>query len=176
MSPQQPRMTVARYFAGLTESTFQTELGVADPLLIDYVTDLLIRFVRTDVINRVRSVSGKPLMTVTEMAAEAASRMGSARRELHRHIGDFTLFWAGVYPEALHDSHGVDDQFSSYCCHGKRSYHLASQIDSEPDTQPDATVLQRLSERFELCCFGLREIRRNWEEQDLDGPGLLLLG
>ena len=26
-----------------------------------------------------------------------------ARREVHRHIGDFTLFWTGVYPEALRE-------------------------------------------------------------------------
>ena len=33
--------------------------------------------------------------------AEALPPEGRTSREIHRHIGDFTLFWAGVYPEAL---------------------------------------------------------------------------
>ena len=30
-----------RFFAGLTEFTFETHLGVADPTLIDYISELL---------------------------------------------------------------------------------------------------------------------------------------
>ena len=33
-------------------------------------------------------------------AAEAAGD-AARRRECHRHVGDFTLFWTGVYPEAI---------------------------------------------------------------------------
>jgi len=174
---QQPPFTI-RYFAGLAETTFQAELGVADPRLVDYVADLLVRYIRTDVVTRIRGTSGRPLMTVTEMAAEAAQRLGSARRELYRHIGDFTLFWAGVYPEALRDSASpVTDQFANYCRQGKQSYHAASQIDPLGVAQPDSTVLQCLSERFELCCYGLREIRRHWEEGDGEaGDEILLIG
>lgn len=166
---------VQRYFAGLAESTFQSELGVADPPLIDYVSGLLVRFIRNDVVHRVRGVTGRPLMTVGEMASEASKRLGDAKRELHQHIGDFTLFWAGVYPEALRrDS---DSQFIDYCSHGKRSYRIASCIEPASDEAPEADVLERLSERFELCCYGLREVRRQWEEGDDDmyGPGSILL-
>ena len=35
-----------RFFAGLTEYTFATRLGVADPALIDYLSRLLAGFIR----------------------------------------------------------------------------------------------------------------------------------
>jgi hypothetical protein len=166
---------VYRYFAGLAESTFQSELGVVDTPMVDYVTDLLVRFIRCDMVHRIRGVTGRPLMTVGEMASEASKRLGDAKRELHLHIGDFTLFWAGVYPEALRKE--SSDQFGDYCSHGKRSYRIASCIESEKDNAPGGEVLERLSERFELCCYGLREVRRQWEEGDDEsfGPGSIFL-
>lgn len=178
--PQSPDSgsPIHRYFAGLAESTFQSQLGVVDPPLIDYLTQLLIRSIRNDMMHRIRSVSGRPLMSVQEMVAEASQRLGDARRELHRHIGDFTLFWAGVYPEALRrrDSE-VSDQFETYCSYGKRSYRIASSIEIAGTDEPPAPVLERLSDRFDLCCYGLREVRRQWEEGDDEsfGPGSILL-
>ena len=123
--------------------------------------------------------TGRPLLTVAEMAEEAKQRLGDAQRELHQHIGDFTLFWAGVYPEALRRSSscGAVDQFEDYCAHGKRSYLIASTIKTDQQERASADVLQRLSDRFELCTYGLREVRREWEEGDDEnfGPGAILL-
>jgi hypothetical protein len=166
---------VERYFAGLAENTFQTQLGVVDPPLIDYVTHLLIRSIRNDLLHRIRGVTGRPLTTVQEMVAEAAQRLGDAQRELHRQIGDFTLFWAGVYPEALRggDSQALD-RFETYCSYGKRSYLIASTM-TPPEIDPPAEVLERLSERYDLCCYGLREIRRQWENRDDSDYGFILL-
>ena len=174
----EPRSPIQRYFAGLAENTFHSQLGVVDPPMIDYVTDLLIRSIRSDVVHRIRSVSGKPLMSVHEMVAEASERLGDAKRELHQHIGDFTLFWAGIYPEALRDGENDSSgRFETYCAFGKRSYRIASEIVAASDTAPPATVLERLSDRFDLCCYGLREVRRQWESGDDDdfGPGSILL-
>ena len=166
-----------RYFAGLAESTFQMELGVADPLMVDYISHLLIRFVRNDVMHCMRSVNGRPIMSVPEMVSEASARLGDAKRKLHQHIGDFTLFWAGVYPEALRkpDERTGSDQFESYCAHGRRAYRIASSIETSDDQATNPEVLERLSEQFDLCCFGLREVRRQWEEGDGMGSGPILL-
>ena len=70
------RSAMHRYFAGLAEATFQTQLGVVDPPMIDYLSDLLIRFVRNDAVHSVRSVNGRPLQSVTEMVSEATQRLG----------------------------------------------------------------------------------------------------
>ena len=172
-----PHSSIHRYFAGLAENTFQSQLGVVDPPLIDYLTSLLIRSIRNDRVHRIRGITGRPLMTVQEMVVEAAARLGEARRELHRHIGDFTLFWAGIYPEALRSSdEDASGQFETYCTFGKRSYRIASSIESE-DNDPPAEVLERLSERYDLCCYGLREVRRQWEQggEGEFGPGSILL-
>ena len=36
---------VRRFFTGLTEYAFESRLGVADPPLVDYIAELLVRFV-----------------------------------------------------------------------------------------------------------------------------------
>ena len=170
-SPE-PRSAIQRYFAGLAEHTFHSQLGVVDPLLIDYLTELLIRSTRSDMIHRIRSVTGRPIMTVHEMVAEASERLGYARREVHLHIGDFTLFWAGLYPEALRDGDSnSSDRFETYCAFGKRSYRIASEIEAPISESPPSMLLERLSDRYDLCCYGLREVRRQWESGGGGGSG-----
>lgn len=178
MTAEPNNSAMQRYFAGLAESTFQAQLGIVDPPMVDYVSELLIRFVRNDVVHSIRGVTGRPMLTVAELVAEASERLGDAKRELHQHIGDFTLFWAGVYPEALRrDTEKNNDQFEVYCAHGRRAYRIASCIQTTRDDAPEPAILERLSERFDLCCYGLREVRRQWEEggDSEFGPGTILL-
>ena len=37
-----------RFFRGLTEHAFHGRLGIVDPPLVDYVAELLVRFIRHD--------------------------------------------------------------------------------------------------------------------------------
>lgn len=164
------------YFAGIAEWAFETRLGVADPPLVDYLTDLLTRFIASDALYRVRDTAGRRVGEIGGMLAEADARLGDARREVHRHIGDFTLFWTGVYPEALRgtETRTGHDLFVDYCAQGKRAYYIASTIPVEAEqVQPD--VLERLSRQFELCAYGLNEARKEWERRDTDGPGRLVV-
>jgi len=174
MTANRPRAPLRDYFAGIAEYAFQTRVGIADPPLIDYISDLLIRFIRADSLYNVRDLGGRPIGEVALMMAEA--RIGEARREVHRHIGDFTLFWAGVYPEALGCQRDQptekQSQFLDYCTHGKRAYQIASTIPAE-DEKVRRELLQRLSEEFELCAFGLSEARKEWERRD--GGGLVVI-
>ncbi len=154
------------YFCGLTEQTFIADLGVADPPLIDYLSGLLSRFVRLDAIFRLRSSTGRRLEEVADMIMEAESLPpeGRTSREMHRHIGDFTLFWTGVYPEMLRKLRSVQhkDHFIDYQQQGKRSYYIASTLDDEAHHE-DSGILRRISERFELCAYGLTQVRKEWE-------------
>ncbi len=176
MKSSRPSSALWRYFAGLAEYVFQAELGVADPPLVDYVSGLLMRFVRSDAMHRVRNPTGQPLTEVTEMLVEANARIGNARRDVHRHIGDFTLFWAGVYPEMLRakQASASKDHFIDYCSQGKRAYLIASSIETDDDDAAPAEILERLSFDFDLCAYGLREIRREWERRDGETPQLLV--
>lgn len=162
--------TLDRFFTGISEYVFFSQLGVADTQLVDYISQLLVRFTRTDAMYRVCQIDGRRAVEVVVMAAEAEKRIGEARRDVHRHIGDYTLFWTGVYPESLRDARTDDrtDQFVALCAHGKRSYKIASCIESE-SPKPSSDLLERLSKNFEMCAYGLREIRREWEHRDQDG-------
>ncbi len=167
-----PDHPLRRLFSGLTEQTFIQTLGLADPPLTDYLSELLSRFVSTDVIFRLRDASGKRLEEVAAllMEAEAMPAEGRTRREYHRHIGDFTLFWTGVYPEMLKKLRSalLRDSFIDYCEQGKRSYYIASTFEDEP-YRDQAAVLRRLSEGFELVAYGLTQVRREWERLRLEG-------
>jgi hypothetical protein len=161
-----------RMFSGLTEHTFMVSLGVADPPLTDYLSDLLSRFISMDALYRLKDLKGNRLEEVVEMIidAEAMPPEGRTRREVHRHIGDFTLFWTGVYPEMLKKLRNpkVRDSFIDYCEQGKRSYYIASTFEEEP-FQEEAPILRRLSDSFELVAYGLTQVRREWERARLQG-------
>lgn len=163
-----------RLFAGLTEHAFLQELGMGDPPMIDYLADMLSRFVHVDDVFRLRA-AGRRLEEVVEMImeAEAMPPSGRTRREYHRHVGDFTLFWTGVYPDALQRMRSQSkDAFVDYCEQGKRSYYIASTFVDEP-YQEEAKVLRRLSERFELCAYGLGRVRQEWEHHGAEVDGAL---
>ncbi|MGL4422730.1 MAG: hypothetical protein ACRCZF_18820, partial [Gemmataceae bacterium] len=75
-----------RMFAGLTEYTFQTQLGLADPPLVDYLSELLSRFLHTDEIHRLRGQLGQPLAELATMSneADALPEGGATQREYYR--------------------------------------------------------------------------------------------
>lgn len=173
--PPEPKALVSRFFSGVTEYAFESELGVADPPLIDYISELLVRFLRSDDLFALRSVRGERLTKVSEMLAEASARRGPAKRQVHRHIGDFTLFWTGVYPEIADRMRrtGGADALLDYRELGKRNYLVAAQIPVDTHKAP-ADVLERLSDNFEVCVAGLKEVRRIWEEHEGEGAGLIL--
>jgi len=162
-----------RMFSGLAEHAFLSHLGVADPPLIDYLSSLLSRFIHYDAVYRLRADDGRPLTEVVDMMLEAEQLPpgGRTRREYYRHIGDFALFWTGVFPEAVNrTSRYSKDHLVDYTIQGKRGYLLTSRLDEE-DHRSEAGLFRRLSDQFEVCAIGLREVRREWEELRTDTPG-----
>jgi hypothetical protein len=176
MTADRPQLPLRDFFAGVAEYTFETRLGIADPPLVDYIAGLLTRFIRSDSLYAVRDLAGHRLEEVGEMLVEGGARVGDARREVHRHIGDFTLFWTGVYPEALRGAQTKvgQDRFVDYCTQGKRAYYIASMIPSDSE-EVRSEVLERLSQEFELCAFGLNEARKEWERRDPGGSWQLVV-
>lgn len=159
-----------RLFRGLTEYAFMNELGIGDPSLVQYVAELLASFVPSQALWRLRDAEGRPLAEVAAMVAEAeAAGDAERKRECHRHVGDFTLFWTGVYPEALGQlrRRHSPDALIDYMEQGKRSYYVASRLSSGSFM---SSVFRRLSEEFEVCAFGLSCVRREWEKMESEGP------
>jgi len=176
MSPVERDHPLHRWFSGLIEASFQADIGICETPILEYLTDLLIQFIHVEQINLLHDGSGRQIEQVAEMLCE--TQFGPTvvsderRREYHRHIGDFTLFWTGVYPEnlrRLRRRHATDDLLD-YFDQGKRSYAIASDLSSD-DTRPPARVLHQLSEQFEYCVYGLGLVRKQWEAPPLTGDG-----
>ena len=129
---------------------------------------MLGRFINMDGMYQLHDGKGRRLEEVAEMMmeAEALPPEGRTRREVYRHIGDFTLFWTGVYPEAVKRLRNSEskDHFIDYCEQGKRSYYIASTFDDDDKLRQEAPILRRLSDEFMLCAYGLNQVRREWEK------------
>lgn len=157
-----------KLFTGLVENAFCSEVGMCDPILTEYVTDLLVSFTHIDRLNSVRNASGKRLEQIAAiLAVNSEDRPATPLerdRVMYRHIGDYTLFWAGVYPEQLKRvSRDPSDVLLDYVSQGKRSYAIVSQLAGENDAPP-SSLFRHLSEDFEFCLYGLGLVRRGWEQ------------
>ncbi len=161
-----------RHFAGLVENAFCSEVGVCDPTLTDYLAGLLVRFTHIDYLKAIRRAQGKRLEQIAAILAvlseETPASESDRDRRMYRHIGDYTLFWAGVYPEQLErTNHQRSYVLLDYVGQGKRSYEIVSELATENDVPP-SSLFRHLSEDFEFCLYGLGLIRRGWEA---DKPG-----
>ena len=169
--------TLERFFAGLSEYAFHSQLGVADTQLVNYVSKLLVRFTKTDALHRIRQLNGQRATEVVTMMTEAQHRIGLAKREVHRHIGDFTLFMAGLFPEYLKRIRTAGliyhkDFLVDYIKTGKRSYRIAAEFGHAPSStgaHPAPLLFRKLSENFELCVVGLGFIRGDLDRMQDEG-------
>ena len=157
-----------RLFTGLVEQAFCCEVGMCEPALTDYVSELLVSFIHVDRLQILRNSTDRPPEQVAAMLAVAcedtSAKPADRDRLMYRHIGDFTLFWAGVYPEQLKlTRRNQSDVLLNYVSQGKRSYAIVSELATDQD-RPPARVFRVLSEDFEYCLHGLSRVRRSWEE------------
>lgn len=163
-----PTPDLDRFFRGLAEHAFHGRLGVVDPPLVDYVSALLLRFIRNE---HLRSLPGGDAVAGDQLVLMLAALPPPGREEPsargrhgveYRSIGDYTLFWTGLYPEALHSRGPRVAGFDEYRVAGKRAYWIASTC--EAAVEADRTLLARLSADYDTCAEGLAEVRRAWGE------------
>ncbi len=161
-------------FGALTERNFTETLGWPDFNVTDYLSNLLVEFAHIDRLHGIQNRKGQTVETVVELLYESEigddADSAEREREVHRHIGDFTLFMAGLFPEYLRylKSSGMiyhKDHLVDYMKAGKRSYSIVATFQhGEFKEQP--ALFQTLSSNFELCVTGLGFVR-----QDLDRMG-----
>ncbi len=165
------RHPLRRLFGSLAERTFTEKLGWPDFNVSEYVSKLLVDFTHTDQIHRIKNARGERVESVVELLyeSEITERAGSFQREreVHQHIGDFTLFMAGLFPEYLQRIKTADliyhkDFLVDYIKTGKRSYRIVADFGAWPkdsEERPMSPLFRKLSENFELCVVGLGFIR-----------------
>ncbi len=158
-----------KLFSGVVEQVFQAELGICNPRMTDYVSGLLADFIHVDQIYRLHGVDGAAISEISRMEAEAILGpdvdLERRRQVINRYIGDFTLFWTGVYPENLRPARNGADRLREYLLQGKRSYVIAGEL-TRPEDNPPGELYRQLGDEFEACVHGLHLVRSSWIERE----------
>jgi hypothetical protein len=154
-------------FGTLTEKSFTEHLGWPDTNVTDYLSNLLVEFTHTDQLYKIQDKHGRAIDTVVGLLFESEALLEAhslgREQEVHRHIGDFTLFMAGLFPEYLRRLKSASmiyhkDFLVDYVKTGKRSYGIVATC-SASDAEQDSPLFRKLSENFELCVTGLGFVR-----------------
>jgi hypothetical protein len=156
-------------FAELVQTRLLGTAQLNEAALARYIARVLVDFCHVGNLYRIRNSAGKALEDVGEMLIASnpllEGRSFIYEREVRKHIGDYTLFLAGMFPEYVSRIHRQKrrlDSFVDYLKAGKESYSVVAAFD-QFEFREEAPLFRRLSERFELCVFGL-----NLVKQDLD--------
>ena len=160
-----------KLFQELVRRHFFRGAQLYDSDIAQYVSGVLADFTHVDNLYRIRNARGQPLQEVAEMLVESNPLLDapsfSREREVRKHIGDFTLFFAGLFPEAIASLPRLRplslDTFVDYVAAGKKSYAVVAAFNLF-EYRDEAPLFRRLSDRFEQCVFGLNLVKRELEE------------
>ena len=158
-------MELRQFFDRALGASFR-DLALGDDPASPYLADLLTRFARTEHLFP-RGVAVARLETVVDMLLEtqAAWREDTAwfepEREVavKRHIGDFTLFMTGFFPERVERTASA----GFYIAQGKRAYQFVSEHErasARAGGAAGAPLYRRLADRFERYAAVLEYTRK----------------
>ena len=144
------------------------EAGIRNTEIQDYVSNLLAEFCESTTLYKIRDVEGRPLHDVGEMLLESDPVFGRAssfdrERQVRKHIGDYALFLAGMYPESLNHSRlrkARVENPAEFVRTGKESYYIVSTFEHWEYTKV-APLFRRMSQEFEQLVYGLNQIKND---------------
>lgn len=158
----EPIQSIHEWFREAVHASLWETLGLKDEQVESYLGKMLVDFLHFDGIYKLRDDYGRPIQAVTEMVAEGDVRYKASsferEREVHKHVGDFLLFWSGMFPEQL-QSLPAPDRVIDCEKQGAYSYYVVSTFDHGRYAD-EAPVFRTLSEEFEACRLGLSLVRR----------------
>mgnify|MGYP005846182117 CR=1 FL=1 len=159
-----------RLFQQLVRRRLYEGAQVRDSEIAAYVADLLVDFTHASNLYRIRNARGRRLEDVGEMLLASnplfEGRSFDYERAVRKHIGDYTLFLAGLFPEYVASLPRRSlrlDAFVDYVKAGKESYQIVSTFDLF-EYEREAPLFRRLAAAFELCVFGLNLVKKDLEE------------
>src|SRR5437763_3104310 len=143
-------------FQDLVGHHYAEEIGIRDPQIVAYVSHLLAEFCETDQLYKVRDSANRGLSDVGEILLESDPVYGPApsfdrERQVRKHVGDYTLFFAGMFPEAINHyrlRRARLENLIDFVKAGKESYYIVSQFDVF-EYKKVAPLFARLSRQFE---------------------------
>ena len=160
-----------RLFQELVSYHFSSDVGIRDSEVHAYVSNLLCEFCDMEQLYKVRDAAGRPLHDVGEMLLESDPVYGEApsfdrERQVRKHIGDYTLFFTGMFPESINHLRlrkSRLESFVDWMKAGKESYYIVSKFDCFEYTKV-APLFERLSDHFEQCVYGLNCVKNDLQE------------
>jgi hypothetical protein len=163
--------SLRKFLAELVWRHLFEDTRLEEPQVATYVAALLVDFARTENLYRIRNARGKPLEDVGEMLVESNPLLDAAsfdrEREVRKHVGDYTLFMTGLFPESVartrHRKQPRLDAFLDFVRAGKESYAIVSSF-NQFEYREEAPIFRRLSENFELCVVALNLVKQELEE------------
>jgi len=145
---------VKKLFRNLTDRAL-TRSSLTDRDILFYLTDLLTQFIAVENLYQMKDEEGRPLMYLIDMIEKADQASRSERKDRYKHIGDYSLFILGMFPESLSYGRRAISQ-SYYMDTGRRSYMVASELESDDQ---EVVVLRKLAEKYERCVLSLNWVR-----------------
>ena len=158
-------------FQELVGRHYAEEIGIRDPQVVAYVSTLLAEFCDTEQLYKIRDAADRPLSDVGEMLVESDPIYGPApsfdrERQVRKHIGDYTLFFAGMFPESINHfrlrRHRLEN-FVDWIKAGKESYYVVSKFEHFEYAKV-APLFASLSQHFEQCVYGLNLVKNDLQE------------
>jgi hypothetical protein len=158
-------------FQDLVGRHYAAEIGIRDPQIVAYVSHLLAEFCEADQLFKVHNANDRPLDDVGEMLLESDPVYGPApsfdrERQVRKHIGDYTLFLAGMFPESINHfrlRRQRLENFVEWVKAGKESYYIVSKFEHFEYAKV-APLFASLSKNFEGCVYGLNMVKNDLEE------------
>ena len=158
-------------FQDLVGRHYAEEIGIRDPQIVAYVSHLLAEFCETDQLFKIHNSSNRPLDDVGEMLVESDPVYGPApsfdrERQVRKHIGDFTLFFAGMFPESINHFRLRRQRIENLVDlvkAGKESYYIVSKFEHFEYAKV-APLFASLSKNFEECVYGLNMVKNDLQE------------
>jgi len=155
-------------FEELVRRHYFGDACVYDSDIATYVSGVVTEFAQTDLLYRIHNARGRRLTEVAEMLVESNPLLEAnsfdREREVRKHVGDFTLFFTGFFPEAvtsLPTLHPLSvDKFVDYLNAGKESYAVVAAFNLF-EYRDEAPLFRRMSEQFERCVYGLNLVKRD---------------
>jgi hypothetical protein len=158
-------------FQDLVGRHYASEIGIRDPQIVAYVSHLLAEFCEADQFYKIHDQFNRPLADVGEMLLESDPVYGPApsfdrERQVRKHIGDYTLFLAGMFPESINHfrlRRQRLENFVEWVKAGKESYYIVSKFEHFEYAKV-APLFASLSKNFEGCVYGLNMVKNDLEE------------
>ena len=158
-------------FTALIHHHFERDLGLCDSTVQDYVANILTEFCKCEQLFKIRDANNRILHDVGEMMLEADPVYGPApsfdrERQVRKHIGDYTLFLSGMFPESINHyrlRRARLENFIDFVKAGKESYYIVSKFD-QFEYANLAPLFAKLAREFESCVYGLNLVKSDLEE------------